>query len=231
MVVVIGPCGRLLTPFKRTHTFYTPDNWTNAVLSKLFLRSAVIFNNLFWVLGISKVGLLWEKYISYFQRWTWVAGACARGPRAAGLGSPSQVRGTHRLRRRGKDTAKHFTLTHVLLTCLGIESQQSFPMSQQMLDNFKIQKWILHLQLPFFRQKEISIRGLRQLPVTLKQTQVMWDLLCKCRCGDWCVDCVSKCTQVCQDPCTHETGLLCAWALDYTQHSGMFHTQGQNTQM
>lgn len=58
-------------------------------------------------------------------------GACAGGTRAAWLGSPSQVSGAHRLKRRCKDAAKHITLTHVLLTCFGIESQQSFPMFQQ----------------------------------------------------------------------------------------------------
>lgn len=58
-------------------------------------------------------------------------GACAGGTRAAWLGSPSQVSGAHRLRRRCKDAAKCITLTRVLLTCFGIESQQSFPMFQQ----------------------------------------------------------------------------------------------------
>lgn len=128
-------------PFRRPHTFYVLHNWTSAVLSKLFLRSEVSFNNLFWVLGISKVDLLWEKYISHFQIWSWVAGACAGGPRAAGLGSPSQVRDAHRLRRRCKDTAKHFKLTHVLLICFGIESQQSFPMFQQIYHACQVLKF------------------------------------------------------------------------------------------
>lgn len=77
-------------PFQRAHTFNTLDNWTSAVLSKLFLRSAVSFNKLFSVMGITKVDLLWEKNIFYFQSWTWVAAACAGGPRAAGLGSPAR---------------------------------------------------------------------------------------------------------------------------------------------
>lgn len=118
-------------PVKRAHTSCALDNRTSPVLSKLFLRSAVSFNNLFLVLGTPKVDLLWEKYILYFQRWTLMPGACAGGTRAAWLGSPSQVSGAHRLRRRCKDAAKCITLTHVLLTCFGIESQQSFPMFQQ----------------------------------------------------------------------------------------------------
>lgn len=160
-----------------------------------------------------------------------MAGTCAVGPRAAGLGSPSQVRGAHKLRRRCKGTAKQFILTHVLLTCFGIESQQSFPMFQQMLANFYNSEVDTASPVAIFRQKQISIRGLQRLPVTLKQTQKTWNLLYKCRCGGRCVDFMSKCTQMCQSPCAHKTGLLCAWVLDYTQHSEMFQTQGQNTQM
>lgn len=141
-------------PFQRAHSCYALDNWTSAVLSKLFLRSAVSLKNLFQVLGISKVDLLWEKYILYFQRWTWEAGACAGGTRAAGLGSPSQVNSTQteKIQRHCQTLYTHpcaaYTLSHWEPATFS-----SVSANLSCLPAFKIQKWTLPLQLPFFRAK------------------------------------------------------------------------------
>lgn len=118
-------------PFQRAHTFNALHNWTSAVLSKLFLRSAVTFNKLFSVMGITKVEpVMREKYF-LFSKMDLSGSSLCRWSQSSRAGLSSQVSGAHRLWRRYKDTAERFTLTRALLTCFGIESQQSSPMFQQ----------------------------------------------------------------------------------------------------
>lgn len=216
---------RLLIGHLRDHTLLMP--WTTELVlcfQSYFWGQQSSFNNLSWVLGISKVGLLGEQYILYFQRWTWVAGACAGGPRAAGLVSPSQVSSAHRLRRRCKDTAKHFILTYVLLTCFGIESQQSFPMFQQIYHACQLLKFISGPCLyscPFLGKKKYlpeASNDYQWLQNKHKKhgiccANVVAGVWTACPNAPWCVR-VSA----------HKTGLLCGCASDYTQHSEMFHT-------
>lgn len=122
-----------------------------------------------------------------------------------GLSRPGEVVHTDLAEDAETCTAKHSTVTHILLTRFDSESQQSFPTFQQIYHTCQLLKFGGGPCLFGFR-----FLGKKKLLPTLTHTRIVLALLCKCRWAGRCVDCIFKCTLMFNSHRTRQAGLLFA---------------------